>query len=206
MWQNLQGRFVVADGPDGGGKTTLLQRLSEACPLPNVVVRDPGGTVLSEKLRDLLLSPDMTMSANVQVLVFTAARVSLWEEVVGPALMEGKIVFSDRWTPSTLVYQGIVAEQGVDRVLGIAHHFGTLQFVLADCMLILDLDPEVAATRCGTTDRFESKGLGYMRKIRQGYLDVRNRFPNSFLIDASQPEPDVDRRVLECLAQCKFDW
>jgi dTMP kinase len=117
--RKLAGRFIVLDGPDGCGKSSqarLLMDWLQSQGVPTVGFRDPGATVIGEKIREILLSPaHEAMTTSAEVLLYMAARVQLWAEKIKPALSEGQCVVLDRWLSSTCAYQGYAGGFGVER-------------------------------------------------------------------------------------------
>jgi dTMP kinase len=146
--EKFSGRFVVLDGPDGCGKTTQTRLLVQWLRGQGVEVesfREPGGTAIGEKIRQVLLDPEhIALSTPAEVMLYMAARVQLWAERIAPALKEKKCVVLDRWLCSTCAYQGIDPKVAASR-------------------LKRDLD------------RMERKGDGYHQKVRQGFLELAAR-------------------------------
>ena len=124
----LSGRFIVLDGPDACGKTTQTGLLVEWLQQQGVDVesfREPGGTAIGEKIRQILLNPEhIAMSTAAEVMLYMAARVQLWTEKIAPALSQGKCVVLDRWLSSTCAYQGHAGGFGMDKVAKIAAEIG----------------------------------------------------------------------------------
>ena len=116
----MEGRFIVMEGPDGSGKSTQIELLREYLTeqgYDSIITREPGGTVIGEAIRDVILDPEYkSMSDITEMLLYAASRAQLMSEVVGPALEEGKIVISDRFVDSSIVYQGIARGIGIDTV------------------------------------------------------------------------------------------
>jgi dTMP kinase len=167
------GFFLALEGPDGGGKTTQAHRLADwlrSQGLDVVSCRDPGGTELGNRLRELLLSRHETpIGRRAEMLLYQAARAELVEEVIAAALAVGKVVVSDRYLLSNIVYQGSAAgllEEEIAMV-GMVATSG----VLPDLTLILDVQPEVAKARTGhARDRIEDRPHDYHIKVREGFL------------------------------------
>ena len=116
----MKGLFIVMEGPDGSGKTTqinLLKEYLEEAGYECLITREPGGTVIGEEIRQLILNPEhKEMSPVTEMLLYAASRAQLVHEVIGPALEEGKIVISDRFVDSSIVYQGIARKLGISTV------------------------------------------------------------------------------------------
>ncbi|MHC5162504.1 MAG: dTMP kinase [Planctomycetota bacterium] len=140
----LRGKFLVLDGPDGCGKSTQTRLLSEWIAEQGVDVvsyRDPGTTLVGEKIRDILLDvAHEGMGDNVEVLLYMAARAQLWKEHIALDLAAGKCVLMDRWLSSTCAYQGFAGGFGIDKVIKIAAD--ALERIWPDVTIVLDVDTE----------------------------------------------------------------
>ena len=197
-----QGFFITVEGVDGSGKTTQVGRLAEALSHDGhlvQVVRDPGTTALGERVRSLLLEPsaDWEMEPLAEAALFLAGRVQLAAEVVGPALAAGKVVISDRFLDSSLVYQGA---RGVpwESILEL-HRICGVQFT-PDLTLVLDLEVELARGRREdrpTLDRLEASPTSYHERVRQGYREIAQRFPERVVVVQAARGPD--EVASECL-------
>jgi len=167
------GFFLALEGPDGGGKTTQAMRLTEwlrSQSLDVIQCRDPGGTELGNRLRDLLLNRhDTPIGLRAEMLLYQAARAELAEEVITKALAAGKVVVSDRYLLSNIVYQGTalgLLEEEIAMV-GMVATAG----VLPDLTIVIDVPPEVAQARTGGgRDRIEDRPAEYRSKVRDGFL------------------------------------
>jgi dTMP kinase len=197
------GRFIVLDGPDGCGKSTQTQLLTEWLADRGVSVasfRDPGTTVIGEKIREILLSPaHEAMTTPTEVLLYMAARAQLWAEEIASVLQQGQCVLLDRWLSSTCAYQGYAGRFGIDKVVAIARD--SLERVWPDLTIILDVDLKTAATRLNRElDRMELKGDSYHARVRDGFLQLAQGRPDDFaVIDATQPPEAVHEAVLEAV-------
>mgnify|MGYP005671631887 CR=1 FL=1 len=160
QWRKLQGRFIVLDGPDGCGKSTQVGRLGEflaAQGLDCLVVRDPGGTEIGERIRQILLDRASTvLSVRCEMLLYMASRAQLVHEKIRPALKQGRVILSDRYLTSTIVYQGLAGGldlEEIDRLYGYA-----CGRTWPDLVVVLDVPVEVGMSRLETgRDRMESK-------------------------------------------------
>jgi dTMP kinase len=199
MQDGFSGRFIVLDGPDGCGKSTHARRLIEWLEnrgVPAAGFRDPGATLIGEKVREILLSPaHEAMTTTTEVLLYMAARVQLWAEGIAPALKEGKCVVLDRWLSSTCAYQGHAGGFGVERVIKIARD--SLERVWPDLTIILDVDLKTAAQRMNRDlDRMERKGGGYHSRVREGFLKLAEGRPDFVVIDAARDPDAVHKEVV----------
>jgi dTMP kinase len=167
------GLFLVLDGPDGGGKTTQAGRLAQWLRergFDVVTCRDPGGTALGDRLRSILQDRvSVPLSMRAEMLLYMASRAQLVEEVIAPALAAGKIVISDRYLLSNIVYQGSAGgllEEEIAMV-GLTATAG----LLPDLTIVLDIAPAEAMARIGAPrDRIEDRPLFYHERVRAGYL------------------------------------
>ena len=196
----FRGKFIVLDGPDGCGKTTQAELLAQWLKKQNVVVenfRDPGGTDIGEKVRQILLNPEnILMSTETETLLYMATRVQLWQEKISPALKENKCVVLDRWLSSTCAYQGYAGGFGVEDVIKIAAD--CLERPWPDLTIILDVDPETAAKRLKKThDRMERKGEGYHKKVRDGFLKLAKGRKNFVIIDGTDDIEAVHKQIID---------
>ena len=200
MKDKFSGRFIVLDGPDGCGKTTQTELLAEWLKEKDVAVeafREPGGTAIGEKIRQILLNPDhIAMSTSAEVLLYMAARVQLWQEKIAPALQQRKCVILDRWLSSTCAYQGHAGGFGIQRIIKIATD--CLGKPWPDLTIILDVDLETASARLNRDlDRMERKGDGYHQKVREGFLKLAQEQKNFFVIDATQDIDAVHKKIID---------
>jgi len=169
-----RGAFIVIDGIDGCGKTTQVGKLEEALKHHRKEViraRDPGGTYLGEKIRNILLNPETgDISQRSEFLLFLASRMELLSKVIRPAVEDGMVVLGDRFMLSTIVYQGVVGGIGPERVIEISNwlHGG----VCPDLSIFLKVSPEVSMGRTkGVKDRIESRGDDYVRGLDVAFRD-----------------------------------
>lgn len=201
----MSGFFITLEGPEGAGKSTnrdyLAQRLREHG-LDVVLTREPGGTPLAERIRELLLAPsDESMAADTELLLVFAARAQHLAEVIRPALARGAVVLCDRFTDATYAYQG------GGRGLSVARIAALEAFVQGDLRpgltLVFDLPVEIGLARAaarGRLDRFEQEGLAFFEAVRQAYLERAGREPQRYrLLDAAQTLDAVQRAIDELL-------
>jgi len=201
------GKFIVLDGPDGCGKTTqakLLAQWLQEQGVPTELFRDPGGTAIGEKIRQILLNPEhIAMSTSTEVMLYMAARAQLWAEKIAPALKSNKCVLLDRWLSSTCAYQGYAGGFGMEKIVKIATD--SIERPWPDLTVILDIDLETAAQRLNRQlDRIEKKGDGYHKRVREGFLELAKSRENFTVVDGSDNIETVHKNVLEVLAQADF--
>jgi dTMP kinase len=192
--------FISFEGLDGCGKTTQAAMLAAALELEGrtvVRVREPGGTPIGERIRELLLDGDSVIGGAAEALLYAAARAQLVDQVILPALARGEVVVADRFIDSSLAYQGVARGLGLEQVLQ-ANELAT-GGLMPDITLLLELPPELAAARRGDTpDRIESESDGFHAAVAEGFAAAAARFPERIhVVDASGPPRAVLARVRE---------
>ena len=176
-----KGFFITMEGVDGSGKTTQLQltaRYLLDCGYEVVTTREPGGTKLAERIRNVVLDADAAVNPRTEVLLYLAARAEHVEKVIRPALEAGKIVLCDRFEDSTMVYQGFVRGVESDKVKALCGF--AADGLQPDLTILLDAAPEALLQRRadrGVKDRFEQEGLDFQKKVRAGFLLLANADP-----------------------------
>ena len=198
----MTGKFINFEGIDGSGKTTQIDLLETALKIQGIstlILREPGGTRLSEKIRDILLDrANMNFSPSVESLLFVAARAQLMSEKIIPALERDQVVICDRFADSTVAYQGYGRGLNV-KYLEELNNFATKKFQ-PDITFILDVDPEKAALRMSTAipDRMESTGIEFFKRVREGYYEIVRRYQRRcVIIDGDQPKNEVCETILK---------
>ena len=203
-----QGRFIVLEGPEGSGKSTQVVRLCRRLEDEGHrvrLVREPGGTVIGEAVREVLLDPEHShMTVGTELLLYMACRAQLVHEVIRPALDGGLTVVADRFLPSTIVYQGIAGGMGAEEVKKL--YRATCGDVKPDLVVVLDVPAEVGLARVQRTfDRMESKPIEFHQRVREGYLAVAKTEPrNTVVVDASGNAEDVAEAVWREVKQRVF--
>ncbi len=192
--------FISFEGLDGCGKTTQAAMLAAALELEGrtvVRVREPGGTPIGERIRELLLDGDSVIGGAAEALLYAAARAQLVDQVILPALARGEVVVADRFIDSSLAYQGVARGLGLEQVLQ-ANQLAT-GGLMPDITLLLELPPELAAARRGDSpDRIESESAGFHAAVAEGFAAAAARFPQRIhVVDASGPPRAVLARVRE---------
>ena len=192
-----RGKFITLEGIDGAGKSTHLAGIAEFLRSRGkdvVVTREPGGTPLGEKLRQLLLSQPMHI--ETEALLMFAARREHIAQVIGPALAAGRWVVSDRFTDATYAYQGGGRGMAKDKLACLEHWVQT--GLTPDLTLVFDVPVEIAARRLGLGqgDRFESEGRGFFERVREEYLNRSVAEPTRVrIVDGSQPLNDINVKL-----------
>jgi dTMP kinase len=204
---NKRGFFLTLEGAEGVGKSTNIEFITqylEQRGIDYVLTREPGGTQLGERIRELLLAVhEESMSELTELLLVFAARAQHLDKIIEPALAAGKWVVCDRFTDATFAYQGAGRGLSMETI-------GELESMVQgelrpDLTLILDLDPEIGMQRAsnrGELDRFEREQMSFFRHVRQGYLDIAQAEPERCtVIDAAKSLEDVKLDLLAALEQ-----
>ncbi|OEI68609.1 dTMP kinase [Curtobacterium sp. ER1/6] len=198
----MTGRFITLEGGDGAGKTTqaaLLTDWLEANGRTVVRTREPGGTDLGQRIREMVLHERGHVAPRAEALLYAADRAHHVETVVRPALERGEVVLQDRYIDSSVAYQGVARGLGADRIRSVSEW--AADGLAPDLTVLLDLDvtvgrARVAAARGDTFDRLESEAAAFHETVRCAFLDAAAAEPARFLVvDASAPAEDVQRAV-----------
>jgi dTMP kinase len=190
-----KGIFITIEGPEGAGKTTIIEMLLEKLEsegYPIIKTREPGGIEIAEQIRSVILDKQNTsMDGRTEALLYAAARRQHLVEKVLPAIEQGFIVLCDRFIDSSLAYQGFARGIGMDDVYSI-NEFAT-ENRMPDATLYFDIDPEIGIKRINEhkgreVNRLDLENLEFHRKVREGYHILTKRYSNRIIeIDASQP-------------------
>lgn len=224
----MSGRLIVFEGVEGCGKTTQLQRchvwltregshewgqiaanisFSEQT-AALIFTREPGGTQLGLRLRQLLCEDNATIQDSAELLLYAADRAQHVEEVLKPQLALGAIILCDRYTDSTIAYQGY----GRGLSLSLIHQLNSIATggLESNLTLWLDIDVEVGLARTknrGRLDRIEQADLEFHRRVQQGYIELAKAHPQRIVrVDASLSEENVQQQIQEILSQRFTEW
>jgi len=201
--------FITLEGIDRSGKTTQAALLAAELGPDTLLLREPGGTPLGERVRDLLMDPALEYGPSIELLLFSAARAALAGDVIGPAMDAGQDVVCDRFIDSTVAYQGAARGLGIDHV----EQFNAV--VVATCVpdltLLLRIDParaeargqqRLAAGQADGSDRFEGEGIELQRIVAEAYDEIASRHPDRIVvIDAEGDAADVHAAVLAAVRE-----
>lgn len=206
-----KGFIISFEGGEGSGKSTVIKYVEEYMKNKGIdfkIVREPGGSLIAEKIRELLLSNGCKgIDYNAELLLYIASRLELLHDVTIPALNEGKIVVYDRYIDSSIVYQGVVRGLGIDKVIDLHN------MLMADWFpkysILLDVEAEVGlkrATKDGVeTNRFEDESIEFHRKVNRAYKELftlhRIKQPSNIeIINANRVEEEVHKDVIRAVA------
>lgn len=199
----MKGKFITFEGSEGSGKSTQIMLLAQY--LKNkrkkvLVLREPGGVMISEKIRDILLDVDNKKMSDVcEMLLYMAARAQLVEEVIAPALTKGMMVLCDRFLDSTLAYQGY--GNGVDlEMIKKIGSFAT-KHITPDLTFVCDMPARKGLSRIRRVkDRIEQRKLAYHNRVRRGYLDIAKKdLKRVKVLQGDNPKEEIHARVISCV-------
>lgn len=192
----MKGLFIVIEGPDGAGKSTMANKIGEYFSAKGRQIeftREPGGTNISEKIRELILDKNNTeMDYKTEALLYAAARAQLVSQKIIPWLKSGKIVISERYVYSSLVYQGIGRNLGIEEIKKI-NDFGT-SGLEPDMVLFFDIDPKKALERklnIDGGDRIENENISFHQSVYEGYKKITNNYSNIITINAQRSVEEI---------------
>lgn len=205
----MKGLFITLEGLDGAGKTTQLHKAAELLRQQGYEVvesREPGGTELAEKVRALVLDAALPLNNTTQTLLYLAARSEHVDKLLRPALEAGKIVLCDRFSDSTLAYQGLAAGKTIDELTDLRqlNAFAT-EGLAPDLTLVLDGDPKLLLKRRdarGVTDRYEEQGLELQYKLRSAFSALAKAEPERMrIINAEGSEAAVSAAIMDVIGE-----
>lgn len=196
----MKGLFIVMEGPDGSGKTTqinLLEQYLKEAGYECLITREPGGTVIGEEVRELILNPEYKeMSPVTEMLLYAASRAQLVHEAIGPALEAGRIVISDRFVDSSIVYQGIARNLGISTVAAVnAPGIGIYR---PDGIFFIDLSEAEGIRRKKNQkklDRMEQESIDFHHLVSEGYRKVLAERPEVIKIDGGKNIDVIQKKI-----------
>ncbi len=186
MFTSNKGLFISFEGVDGCGKTTQVKLLRDKLLSEDdrvELVREPGGIKISEEIRKILLNPNnLSMNFQTEALLMIASRAQLTFDLIIPLLEKGNIVLADRFSDSTLAYQGGGRKLDIN-MLKLINNFATKNLV-PDLTFLIDISPDDAIKRANISspDRIESAGIDFQNKVRKTYLDLAKEFSHRFIV------------------------
>ncbi len=191
--------FITFEGGEGSGKTSLIEYIKKSLSSMDIVcTREPGGSVVAEAIRDIILNPKYTnVTPYTEALLLAASRAQHLDEVVLPALEQDKIVLCDRYLDSSLAYQGYARDLGFDFILSI-NQYATNH--MPDLTFYIDLEPEVGLSRISSRvkyDRLDQESMKFHHDVRKGYLKVLDAYPHRVVkIDGDRPLEEIAEEIL----------
>lgn len=207
----MNGKFIVFEGPDGSGKTTIIKKVKEILEKRDLAIsyyREPGGTNISEKIRSIIIDNDNhLMDPKTEALLFASSRAQLVAEKIIPDLGAGKIVICDRFVMSSLLYQGLGRKLGIDNVKMI-NDFAT-ESLKPDLTLFFNIDYKTALERKRANfspDRLENEDFSFHKTIFDGYLEMADLYKDEIVkVDARKSIEDLTKDVIEIINQLLED-
>lgn len=207
----MKGIFISIEGPDGAGKSSVInsikQKLEEYYNKSIIQTREPGGSPIAEKIREMILDINHSeMDKRTEALLYAASRRQHVIEKIKPALANGDIVLCDRFVDSSLAYQGAGREIGMDNIWTINSF--AIEDVMPDITIYLDVDAQVGLNRIADKqsnrikDRLEMEDITFHNRVRAGYLELIDKSPDRFLlVDANQSKEEVSKQAWELLSE-----
>lgn len=200
----MKGKFITLEGPDGSGKTTVSSKVVEILEKKGykvLLTREPGGVDIAEQIRAVILDKKNTaMDSKTEALLYAAARRQHLVEKVLPALENGYIVICDRFVDSSLAYQGVGRQLGIDKVYQM--NLFAIEDIMPDKTIFFDIDYQLGLERIKSnereSDRLDNASLDFHKKVYEGYLEICDKYPDRIVkIDASLNVESVVELVLE---------
>ena len=204
----MQGIFISMEGPDGSGKSTQIELLKAYLKKKGydeiIITREPGGTVISEAIRGIILNKDFSeMSYMTEALLYASARAQLVSQVIKPALEAGKAVISDRFVDSSAVYQGMARGLGVEEVYNINSY--AIQGIMPQLTIHMDLPAKIGISRKknqAELDRMELETIEFHEKVAEGYRELAKRSPDRIKsIDATQDIQTIHEIIVKYIEE-----
>lgn len=196
--EKLPGLFIVFEGGDGAGKTTQIEKLAEFLKSKNrevLVTREPGGTVMGKSIRDWLLEQtEVEVDPKSEALLFAADRAHHMQTLIRPALAASKIVIGDRHIDSSVAYQGVARNLGIENIKNIS--LWAVDGILPNLIIVLDIDVEVGQSRLNRKDRLDRESKEFHEKVNKAYLELAAMNPEKYLvIDAQLPIDEIAGQI-----------
>ena len=202
----MKKQFITFEGPEGSGKTSVIKEVYEALKSQGhdvIVTREPGGVAISERIRSLLLDyNDEVMDARTEALLFAASRRQHVIEVIKPALEAGKIVLCDRYIDSSLAYQGVARDLGIEEVYSL--NLFAIETYIPDLTLFIDISPETGLKRVKKNqramDRLDLETLDFHQKVYEGYQTLMELEPERIKrIDGNTTIEGISKKAIELI-------
>jgi dTMP kinase len=190
--------FISLEGIDGSGKSTQAKLLAEKLGEETLLIREPGGTVAAERIRELLADPAIELDPFAELLLFLAARADLTARVIRPALEAGRHVVADRFADSSVAYQGAARGLGVGETITLTDNAS--DGLWPDLTILLRVDPEAGLARAEGNDRFESEGLELQRAVATAYEEIAKIASDRVVVvDGEGSVEEVHERIMSTI-------
>lgn len=206
----MKGLFITLEGPEGSGKTSVLEGVKEYLDSKNIeyiTTREPGGIRIAEDIRNIILSKENTeLDAHSEALLFAASRAQHLAEKVIPAINNGVMVLCDRFIDSSLAYQGHARGLGIDEVYSINKF--AIGDTLPDCTIFIDVPPHIGLNRVfgngdRKVDRLDLEDISFHEKVYEGYKILEERFSDRFrVVDGTQSKEEVIKDTIKVIESC----
>lgn len=200
----MRGLFITFEGPDGSGKSTQITRLKEYLTSKGydvLLVREPGGTKISEKIRSVILDTEnKEMDPICEAMLYAASRAQLTHQVIMPALEEGRMVIADRFVDSSIVYQGYARGLG-EEMVGTINSYATGGLV-PDVTFLINIPAEVGIARKNNQkklDRLEEEDISFHKKVHEGYDRLKTKNDRIVEIDGTKDRDEIEREILDII-------
>jgi dTMP kinase len=202
--KNKKSVFITMEGCEGCGKTTqseLLKKYLEEKGLKVVLTREPGGSIVAEQVRNILLNPKFDVAPYCELMLYEASRVQHLQDIIKPNLKKGYVVICDRFTDSTLAYQGYA--RGIDKEIIKKLNKIATEGLVPDLTIYLDINPNVGIKKAKTVnkgkltggDRIERESLKFHNKVRKGFLELAKKYPER--IKKIKTNPIIEKTQIE---------
>ena len=196
--EKLPGLFIVFEGGDGAGKTTQIEKLAQYLKTKNkevVVTREPGGTVMGKSIRDWLLEQtEVEVDPKSEALLFAADRAHHMYTVIRPALAASKIVIGDRHIDSSVAYQGVARNLGIENIKNIS--LWAVDGILPELIFVLEIDVVVGQSRLNRKDRLDRESKEFHEKVNKAYLTLAAQNPEKYLVvNAQLPIEEIANQI-----------
>ena len=190
--------FISLEGIDGSGKSTQARLLAETLGPETVLIREPGGTDSAERIRELLSDSSLDLDPLAELLLFCAARADLVSRVIRPALESGLDVVSDRFSDSSVAYQGAARGPGAGLVIGLCDT--ATDGLWPDLAVLIRVEPEAGLARAEGVARFEAEGISFQRQVAEAYEEIASVAADRFaVVDGTGSVEEVHARVMEAV-------
>jgi len=203
---SFKGKFITLEGPEGAGKSTqagVIADFLEQQGKKVVRTREPGGVSIAEELREILLNPENIIFPRAELLLYAAGRAQHTGELIMPALEEGKYVICERFTHASIAYQGYGRNLDIELIRKL-NQIAT-EGVTPDLTVIMDIDVKEGLKRVRKSnrqfDRLESENISFHQRVRDGYLKIAEEDPLVEVVDASLPQDEISKRIIQILKE-----